>query len=198
MITQLIEGAIQGDSNAYELLRAAVYELIYSQAKHRMPGERKGHTLRVTDLAHEIWIRLDMVRMGPVLEGGCTRSVRALFGTMIRHFLVDYGRKHRAREQAKGSYRRDQSTPDEVEIEVDLGRLVRGAETVPVSVFVAAIEKLAEVDSEASEVFNLRVFGGLPTRGIARDKDRSVRSIQLAYMRARMFLAREIERSVAA
>jgi len=163
-----------------------------------MPGERKGHTLRVTELAHEIWMQLDKARMGPVLQGGCTRSARALIGMMIRHFLVDYGRKHRACERAKDGYQREKCAQPELEIELDLGQLMSNAESVPVSVFVAAMEKLAELDGEASEIFNLRVFAGLGSREIAEDQDRSVRAVQLAFTRARMFLAREVERSVAA
>lgn len=198
LVTQLIEGALQGDPDAYESLRVAVYDLIYSQAERRMRGERKGHTLRVTELAHEIWMRLDNARMNAVLQGGCTRSARALIGTMIRNFLVDYGRKHRACQRAQEGYQRESCAHQELEIEVDLGQLVSNGESVPVPVFVAALEKLAEVDGEASDVFNLRVFGGLPSREIAKDQDRSVRSVQLAYTRARMFLAREMERSIAA
>jgi DNA-directed RNA polymerase specialized sigma24 family protein len=117
---------------------------------------------------------------------------------MIRRFLVDYARRHRARQRANDAYGSEQSTHDAVEIEVDLRRLVMGADSVSVSVFVEAMEKLAEIDNDASEVFNLRVFGGLASRDIAKDKDRSIRSIQLAYTRARMFLAREVERSIAA
>ncbi len=62
-----------------------------------------------------------------------------------------------------------------------------------VTIFVDALEKLAELDPEASEVFNLRVFAGLKSQEIAEMLNRAVRTVQLAYKRAQVILAGEIE-----
>ena len=171
-------------------MRVAVYELILELAPRRLRGERKGHTFQVTALANEIWKKLDERKMLDVLARGTTPATKALIGGMIRHFLIDYGRRRLARFRAEGHHQLDVA---DVDIELDLSAFAAGANCVAVTVFVDALDKLAELDPEASEVFNLRVFAGLKSQEIAEMLNRAVRTVQLAYKRAQVILAREIE-----
>lgn len=195
MITELIGPALNGDQEAYEALKVAVYDLIRDYARRALVHERPGHTLQATALAHEIWLKLLSGGMSDVLKRENTPSVKALLGRMIRHFLIDYGRRRIARLKAEEKH---QKQIDELDLQLDLTALDPGAGAVSVEVFVDAMEKLDALDAEAAEVFFLRVFAGLTWPEVAEIADPSIRAAQLAYKRAQIILARHIQGGIGA
>lgn len=132
-------------------------------------------------------------KMLELLAGRTTPATKALIGIMIRNFLVDYARRRRARLKAE---ERHQQEAIDLDIQLDLSQFAPGAVAVDVAIFVDAWEKLTELDPEAAEAFHLRVFAGLKWQEIADMLNRSVRAVQLAYKRAQVILAREIERRI--
>ena len=57
-VTRLLKAARAGDQGANEALWPLVYEKLRHLAHKRMAGERAGHTLQVTVLVHEAYLRL--------------------------------------------------------------------------------------------------------------------------------------------
>ncbi|MCO6439386.1 MAG: hypothetical protein J5J06_20035 [Phycisphaerae bacterium] len=193
IITNLVDRALQGDAAAEDSLRVVVYDLIREIASYHGNRERKGHTFQPTAIAHEIWMRLEKMDMAPVLACKNTPATKAYIGAMIRSFLVNCARQRKARLKAEQGHQRELAEPD---IQLDLSAFAPGAEAVSADVFVDAVERLAEFDAEAARAFELRVFGALKWQEVAEMMQCAVRTAQLAHKRARMFLAREIRRSI--
>ena len=193
MITELIEPALRGEKEAYEKLRDLVYDLIKQQAHKALSGERSGHTLQTTALAHEIWIKLHLGNMEAVWKGGSTARVKALFGRMIRNYLVDYARHHNLRGPAEEQHARDLA---ELNVQFDMSAFVPTTGSVDGVILANALEKLAARDPFAAEVFELRLFTELTWEEIAELKDCGVRKAQMAYKRAQLFLAQAVIKEV--
>src|SRR5690349_1459814 len=83
-----------GEAAAAERILPVLYEEIRRLAASSMRRERRAHTWRTTDLAHEAWLRLCDQR-----EADPTRRERflALAAETIRRVLVDHARKRQAR-----------------------------------------------------------------------------------------------------
>lgn len=193
MITELIEPALRGEKEAYEKLRDLVYDLIKQRAHKALHGERPGHTLQTTALAHEIWMRLQIGGMEAVRKGGNTVRVKALLGTMIRNYLIEYARRRNARLRAELQHEREVA---ELDLQVDLSAFAPTTGVVDGAILANALEKLAARDPFAAEVFELRLFTELTWEEIAELKDCGVRKAQMAYKRAQLFLAQETIKEV--
>jgi DNA-directed RNA polymerase specialized sigma24 family protein len=193
IITNLVDRALQGDATAQESLRVVVYELIRELATYHVGEERKGHTFQVTALANEIWMRLERMNMAPVLACRTTPATKAYIGAMIRSFFVNCARKRNTRAKAEQGHQRELV---DLDIQLDLSTFAPGAEAVRPEVFVDALERLAEFDARAAHAIELHVFGGLTWPQIAEMMQCALRTATLAYKRARLFLAREIRRSI--
>ena len=57
-VTHILDRVQHGDPQAAQELLPLVYEELRNLAAHRMAGESAGHTLPLTALVHEAWLRL--------------------------------------------------------------------------------------------------------------------------------------------
>ena len=57
-ITQMLAALRGGDREAFGAVFPLVYDELRRMARHRMRGERPGHTLSPTALVHEAYLRL--------------------------------------------------------------------------------------------------------------------------------------------
>ena len=57
-VTRLLQAWSDGDPEALGKLTPLVYEELHRLARRHMAGERPGHTLQVTALVHEAFLKL--------------------------------------------------------------------------------------------------------------------------------------------
>src|SRR5262245_32477063 len=99
-VTALLQALRQGGSEHESALFSAVYLELKRLARSYLRNERSDHTLQVTDLVHEAYLRL--AEADPVWKN---RS--HFFGVAalaMRRILVDHARAHRAQKRGDGRH----------------------------------------------------------------------------------------------
>jgi RNA polymerase sigma factor (TIGR02999 family) len=176
-VTQLLLAWGQGDEKARDELLPLVYEQLRRIAHYRLRGERAGHTLQTADLINEAYLRL--------VEQSVTWQSRAHFfgiaARLMRHILVD---KARARNRIKrgGDFQQISLTAAEGAQE-DSADLLKLHE---------ALENLAEVDPQRSQIVELRFFGGLTVAETAEVMGISAPTVERGWRAARAWLQTEL------
>src|SRR5262245_17376455 len=109
-LTQILNAASQGDSNAASKLLPLVYEQLRQLAARKMAHECSTQTLQPTALDHEAWLRLggdDQPTWQNRTHFFCAAA------EAMRRILIDRARSKQARRHGGGQQRVD---VDEVEI----------------------------------------------------------------------------------
>ena len=88
-ITEMLTAWSGGDARALEALTPLVYNHLHKLAQHYMSGERPGHTLQVTALVNEGYIRL--IDSGRVAWQDRNHFF-VLAAQLMRRILVDFAR----------------------------------------------------------------------------------------------------------
>lgn len=146
-ITRVMDSLRSGRAGAREELYELVYRDLRAMAGAQMVRERSGHTLQVTALVSEAYLRL--------APGGERWENRAHFfgaaARAMRRILVDHARRHQANKRG-GDVRR-----------VTFEDLAVAAEEPQVDVVALdeALEALAQEYPRLAEVVQLRYFAGL-------------------------------------
>src|SRR5579863_2571218 len=89
-ITQILEAAGAGDTQAAEQLLPLVYEELRRLAAAKMADQPAGHTLQPTALVHEAYLRLVGSQQK---EWQNSRHFFAAAAEAMRQILVDWARK---------------------------------------------------------------------------------------------------------
>src|SRR3954452_18497904 len=147
-ITELLAESGYWKNAQPDKLAPLVYEELRQLAHRYMRGERPDHTLQTTALVNEAYLRL-ADRTDPHWRDRNHCSGAA--ARMMRHILVDYARSRQRSKRGGGAVKvtlNDESIVTEVQAEqlVDLNE---------------ALERLAELDRRASQVVELKYFGGM-------------------------------------
>lgn len=179
--TQILLDLSRGDPSARERLMPLVYDELRRLAAGYLKGERPGHTLQPTALAHEAWLRLvDQSRVD-------WRNRSHFFGiaaSMMRRVLVDHAR---ARVTAK---RGDGRPHAPIEAAGDVAdRKLR--EVIEMH---EALEDLRGLHERQARVVELRYFGGLSIEEAAEVVGVSARTVKSDWTFARAWLRRQLER----
>lgn len=180
--TELLRRAEGGDARAREQLLELLYRELRQLAQLEMRSERGGHTLQPTALVHEAWLRL------VDSDSGTPWSDRshflALASRAMRRVLVDYARRRHA-EKRGGAAQRAELADDLLTCEgLSLDMLALDE----------ALDRLAARDAELARVVELRFFGGLTNEETGRVLALSERQVEGAWVTARGWLRRELER----
>jgi RNA polymerase sigma factor (TIGR02999 family) len=172
------------DRDEADRLFAVVYAELRRTAAELMQRERSDHTLRPTALVHEAYLRLirqDRVRW---------ENRAHFFGIAaraMRQVLVEYARRRAADKRGGGSTR--------VTLGDNLGEdRERVCEVIDLNL---ALDKLAGLDERMSRVVELKTFGDLETKEIARVLGVATRTVEGDWTFARRWLARELRGGVA-
>lgn len=179
-ITRLLRGWRQGDQTALDQLLPLVYGDLHRQAKRFMRGEGSGHTLQVTGLVHEAYLRL-------VHQEGMDWHNRAHFfgvaGKAMRSILVDHARARNAAKRGGGGPQLTLGAVDKA-----------GAATPAVDVLALdeALRRLADLDPEMSRLVELRYFAGLSIEETAQALGISPATVKRQWQVARAWLRREL------
>ena len=172
------DAAEAGERLRTEDLVGLCYTELKRMASWRLAGERAGHSLRPTGLAHEAVLRL---MESTTLTWPSQGHFFAACSEAMRRILVDAARSRSTWKRGRGRTRLD------VDV-ADLGD-DRHREILAVN---ELLDALAAVDDGAAAVVQLRYFGGLDMEEIAAALGISVRSAGRRWSFARAWLSREL------
>lgn len=153
-VTQLLQGAANGDTLAMNQLYELVYAELRAIAAQKMASERPGHTLQPTALVNEAYLRLGGA------EGFKFQNRAHFFASAaeaMRRILVDSARRNRQLKRGGGQER----------VELDETRIAAPIEDEKLLLVNDALDALAREDRMKAEVVKLRYFVGLKHQDIA-------------------------------
>ena len=178
-VTELLVAWGSGDPTALDKLVPLIYDELHRIAKGYLRNERPNHTLQPTALIHEAYIRL-------IDTKDVHWQNRAHFfgaaAQAMRRILVDHARRHRAAKRGGGVPR--------VTLEDDAAF----PEDRDVSVLALddALNKLAEVDPQKSQIVELRYFSGLSIKETAEVMNITEAKVTSQWRTAKAWLHREL------
>jgi RNA polymerase sigma factor (TIGR02999 family) len=152
-ITYLLNAVEQGDSGAASQLLPLVYEELRRLAAQRLAQEKPGQTLEATALVHEAYLRLVNVEQSQEWNG--RGHFFAAAAQAMRRILVEQARRKKRRKRG-GELKRVELVDAPAPPADD--RLVALDE---------ALTQLAQEDSVAAQVVELRYFAGLGHEEVA-------------------------------
>jgi RNA polymerase sigma factor (TIGR02999 family) len=171
----------KGGLEALDGVLPLVYEELRRVAQHHLRQQRPNHTLQTTALIHEAYLRL-------AHENSLRVESRAHFlgiaAQLMRWILVDYERSRRAGKRGAGV----------TKLTLDEGIHGESAPAVEVDVLVLneALDRLAKLDAQQSEIVELRYFGGLSLEETSKFLGISEATVKRRWASARAWLLREM------
>ena len=201
-VTRLLGEAQRGERRAAEALLPLVYEQLKELARHRMAGERAGHTLQATALVHEAYLRL----VRPEETGGMADpgwAGRAHFfhaaAEAMRRILIDHARSRDSIKRGGAGSGKD--ADDEAgrgpwqRIAFNVLELADDAVQDPGAILALdeLISRLEKEEPHLAEVVRLRFFAGLSVEETAEALNVSPRTIKRDWAFARAWLFRRLD-----
>jgi RNA polymerase sigma factor (TIGR02999 family) len=181
-ITELLVAWSDGDRGALEKLTPLVYQELHRLAQGYLRGERAGHTLQTSDLAHEAYLRLvDASQM----RWQNRAHFFAVSAQLMRHILVDFARARRNLKRGG----------DAQQVSLDEALTVEAGHSAELIALDDALKDLARLDERQSKVVELRFFGGLTEGEIAEVLQVSPRTVSSDWNLARSWLLRELSKN---
>ena len=145
-VTRLLQAWSQGDPQARDQLMPLVYDELRRRAGAYLRHERRGHTLRPTDLVHEAYLRLSAQNAG-------FRNRAQFFGVasgLMRRILVDHARARAAAKRGRG-----------LRVTLSEGLAAQPPAEPDLLELDEALDELAALDERQAKLVELRFFGGL-------------------------------------
>lgn len=161
------------------LLFARLYDELLRAAEDRLRREPAHHTLQPAAVVHEAYMRLsDGVSLS---ETERTRFL-AVAGRTMQQVLVDHARRRGSQKRGARWHR------------ITLSESVAPAGKTEIDVLVLdqALAQLSRVHERAARIVELRFFGGLEEREVARELGVSRTTVQAEWRLARAWLHREL------
>jgi RNA polymerase sigma factor (TIGR02999 family) len=179
-LTAILAAAEQGDLRSAERLLPLVYDELRRLATQKLAHENPGQTLQATALVHEAYLRL----IGPAQQQHWDgrRHFFAAAAEAMRRILVDAARHKHSLKRGGGLDRQ----------ELAESRIVAPEAGCDIVVLNDALDRLAAVDPEASELVKLRFFAGLTSQQTAEALGVSTRTAERMWTYARSFLFKEM------
>ena len=147
-VTALLRNA-QGDRReTLDALVPIIYDTLRRIARQQLAGERRGHTLTATALAHEAYTRL--VGLTRIEWRDRAHFFAAAAGAM-RRVLIDYAAARNAHKRGNGA----------VAVELDLDGIVADDRLDDLLTVHDALTRLEAVHAGAARVVECRVFAGM-------------------------------------
>jgi RNA polymerase sigma factor (TIGR02999 family) len=161
-----------------------LYPLVYEELKriahHHLSVMDANATLSTTELVHEAFLKLS--RAGgdgwdgrPHFFGAASRAMRQI--------LVDFARRRQS-EKRGGDRRRISLSDVDLTLDFELDQMLA---------LDAALDSLNTVDQRLRQLVELRFFGGLPEQEVAAILGVTPRTVERNWLKARLFLLRELE-----
>ena len=179
-VTRLLQAWGQGDDAARDLLIPIVYDELRRRAASHLRHERRGHTLRPTELVHETYLRL-------CRQDAAWQNREQFFGVasrLMRRILVDHARARAAAKRGGG-----------LRVTLVEGASATGPREPDLLDLDAALGELAALDERQAHLVELRYFGGLSIDEAARVLQLSPATVSREWTAARTWLYRRLMQS---
>jgi RNA polymerase sigma-70 factor, ECF subfamily len=178
-VTRLLQAWRDGDEVARDRLIPLVYAELRRRAAGHLRRERRGHTLRPTDLVHETYLRL-------CAQNPAWQNRDQLFGVasrLMRRILVDHARARAAVK--RGGIR--------VTLVENLAAAPSAVAEPDLLDLDAALDELAALDERQAQLVELRFFGGLSIEESARMLTVSIATANRDWTTAKAWLYRRLK-----
>ncbi len=172
-VTSLLQAWGQGDADAGERLFPLVYAELRRQARRYLRGERAGHTLEPTALAHEAYLRL----AGRERAWADRAHFFAVAARAMRQVLVDHARRRRAAKRDACLLSAPALVPAANVNLLDLDE---------------ALTELGRLDPQQLQVVEMRFFTGLSVEETAEALGLSSRTVKREWSTAQAWLKRRL------
>ena len=159
--------------------QSSVYDQLHRLAERALKRETPGHSLQPTLLVNDAYLRLLEQRN---VDAADRSQVMAAGATIIRRLLVDYARTRKAKKRGGADGRG---------IPLNIS-LADSAKTLDVLELHDALETLASENPRASQVVEMRFFGGLSGEEIAQQLDVSIGTVNNDWRFAKAWLYRAL------
>jgi RNA polymerase sigma factor (TIGR02999 family) len=169
-----------GDSEALQELRVVIYPELRRLARHHWSGERRGHTLQPTAIAHEAFLRLFRDK---VIPWDSSQQFFLAAGREIRRVLVDHARKLNAEKRGAGVRK---VTLGEVGISSSWNQL---PDLIDLE---RALEALAAAEPRAEKIITLKFYAGCTIAEIGELLGVSHNTVDREWEWARAWLLRRL------
>jgi RNA polymerase sigma factor (TIGR02999 family) len=164
-VTLLLKAWSAGRKEALDDLMPLVYSELRKLAASHMRRERPNHSLQVTGLVNEAYLKLIDQRDANWQD---RRHFFGIAAQCMRRILVDHARHRRAQKRGSGD--------THVVLDEQLhGAVERSCEVVALD---DALQALAELDARQAKIVELRYFGGMTHAEIADALDMSVSTVK--------------------
>lgn len=171
-----------GDRKALEAILPVVYDELRRLARYHLQQQRPNHTLQTTALVHEAYLRLAEEKSLQVNDRGHFLGIAA---QLMRWILVDYERNRRAAKRGG----------DATHLTLDSSVAARSQERdVDLLALHEALNRLAKLDRQQSQIIELRYFGGLSIEHTSEFLGISPATVKRSWASARAWLLREMRR----
>jgi RNA polymerase sigma factor (TIGR02999 family) len=163
-------------------LYPVVYEELKRIARHHLRVTNAKATLSTTELVHEAYLKISP---GPVAGWEGRGHFFGAASRAMRQVLVDFARRRGATKRG-GEMQRVSLGEQEGALDLELDSILT---------LDAALDKLNALDQRLRQIVELRYFAGLTESEIATVLGVTLRTVERNWLKARMFLLREMERS---
>jgi RNA polymerase sigma factor (TIGR02999 family) len=180
-VSELLVKWNQGDQEALNQLMPLVYNELRRLASSYLRRERPDHTLQTTALVHEAYLKLVDQRHQDLQS---RRHFFILTAQLMRHILVDYARRYKAKKRGGA----------QVKLPLDEAKEVCDGKNPDLLVLDEAISELSILDPQQGRVVELRVFGGLSIEETAEVMKISPRTVHREWSMAKAWVHQQINR----
>jgi RNA polymerase sigma factor (TIGR02999 family) len=181
-VSELLTKWEAGDQEALRALLPLIYGELRRLAHHYLRNERPDHTLQSTALVHEAYLRL--TKNTPAhFANRC--HFFAVSAQLMRQILIEYARSRRTAKRG-GGYK--------LTLE-DVTSLAK-SRSVDLIALDDALNGLARLDPQQSQIVELRFFSGLSIEETARVLEISPATVKRHWSTARVWLHHELSRNV--
>ena len=179
-VTALLRRAHVERREALDALVPIVYDTLRRIARQQLAGERRGHTLTATALAHEAYAKL--VGLTRIEWRDRAHFFAAAAGAM-RRVLIDYAAARNAHKRGAGA----------VAVELDLDGIVADDRLDDLLIVDDALTRLEAVHAGAARVVECRVFAGMTIEETAAALDISPATVKRHWELARVWLGMHLK-----
>jgi RNA polymerase sigma factor (TIGR02999 family) len=183
-ITEILLQRRPEDAKALETLLPVVYNELRRLARYHLRQNRPNHTLQTTALVHEAYLRLAQEKSLAVENRSHLLGIAA---QLMRWILVDYERSRRAEKRGAGATR--------LALDSNLDVPQQGSPNVDLLMLDEALDRLARLDRQQSQIIELRYFGGLSIDDTSEVLGISPATVKRSWASARAWLLREMSRT---
>ncbi len=172
-------GSGDADRAAGLSMSVEMYAQLKRLAGFHLKTHRRDLTLNCTALVHEAYLKLAASSSD---TDGSDEHYASVASLAMRQILVDYVRRKKTAKHGGNTTR----------VTLQESSLATEDASVDLLALDEALLKLAELDPLLEQVVVMRFFGGFSTAEIATALNRSARSIERDWTRARLYLYRDL------